>query len=63
MIKLNTNTDLSDLAWTPGGNFNPPFARYGYTATLTKNGLIIYIGGVYQNGSYVNMNEVCNLNT
>ena len=54
MIILN-----QDLIWTFGGDINPLFARYGYTATLTREGLIIYIGGVYQNGSYANMNEVC----
>ncbi len=52
-------TRLTDLFWSLGGINNPPFARYGYTATLTDDGLIIYIGGVYQNGSYANMNEVC----
>ncbi len=55
------NTKLTDLSWSLGrmNNPNPPIARYGYTATLTNDGLIIYIGGVYQNDSYANMNEVC----
>ena len=56
MIMLNTNS--SNLAWTLGRNINLPLVRYGYSATSTNDGLIIYIGGAYQNGSYANMNEV-----
>ncbi|RIA95460.1 hypothetical protein C1645_757621, partial [Glomus cerebriforme] len=54
IIILNTE----DLTWAPGEYINSPLARYGYTATLTKDGLIIYIGGVYRDGSYANMNEI-----
>ena|SRR6266498_3267327 len=55
------DTKLTDLSWSLRGmnNPNPPIARYGYTATLTNDRLIIYIGEVYQNDSYANMNEVC----
>jgi len=57
MILLDTVSP--GLIWALGENDNPPFARYGYTATLIPyNGLIIYIGGIYQNGSYADMNEV-----
>ncbi|RIA95455.1 hypothetical protein C1645_872781 [Glomus cerebriforme] len=55
---IRLNTGLQDLTWVPGENINPPSARYGYAATLTKVGLILYIGGIYRNGFYANMNEI-----
>lgn len=59
MIIFTLNLNLQDSIWSLGVNNNPPLARYGYTATLTKDGLILYIGGVFQDESYANMNEVC----
>ncbi|PKY55115.1 galactose oxidase [Rhizophagus irregularis] len=58
MIIFTLNLNLQDSIWSLGVNNNPPLARYGYTATLTKDGLILYIGGVFQDESYTNMNEI-----
>ncbi|CAB4415855.1 unnamed protein product [Rhizophagus irregularis] len=50
--------NLQTLIWEPRVDINLPHARYGYTATLIPEGLILYIGGIFQNGTYANMNEI-----
>src|SRR6266496_1946172 len=44
MIILDTS-DTVNLVWSYGSTFNAPNNRTGYTATMLKNSVIVYIGG------------------
>ncbi|RIB27654.1 hypothetical protein C2G38_2239965 [Gigaspora rosea] len=51
--------DTFSLTWTQGSNVSAPTSRADFTATLLKNGLILYLGG----GDNINMVEIPIYNT
>ena len=61
MIILDTS-DTANLIWSYGSTLNAPNNRTGYTATILKSGIIIYIGGqeVTTSGTLqlVNINQI-----
>ncbi|CAG8848692.1 14469_t:CDS:2, partial [Gigaspora margarita] len=51
--------DTLNLTWIKGSRVNAPTPRADFTATLLKNGLILYLGG----GDDINMAEILIYNT